>query len=421
MLNLILITADDLSYHSLGRSGCEFPEITPTIDNLSLQGLFFTNAHATIGLCQPSRAVMLTGMYPWNNGALGFEPINNNTTTLVEILKTFNYTSGIIGKKEHYKPDVKFPWDKSPNPDGKWRIWDNEIDKGRQPSIFYDWCKEFLTETKSPFFLSANSHHPHRNFPASTRYDYKKVKIPDFLPDTLEVRNDIAHYYEAVTRCDQIVESILLSLKESGHENNTLVVFTSDHGMAFPFFKANCYHFSSKIPLIFYCPIKIKPTLENSFFSSVDLMPTILNIMNLPCPIVDGTAWAKRKFVYTCLSETYNKSSHETRAIHNNEYCYINNFWSNGLSQFTEDGSLDCQPCVQSMQKIDPNTYNKLKFRTPEELYDIIADPFATKNIINDSNYNNVINKIKTKMKKMAIITKDKLAIKKLNSIIKLL
>lgn len=92
-----------MSYGSTGLGGCNLDNITPNLDWLGNNGAFFTNAHTTVGLCQPSRSVWMTGLYPWTNGATGFNPIFNHVKTFIELIKN-KYSTGIIGKAEHLSP-----------------------------------------------------------------------------------------------------------------------------------------------------------------------------------------------------------------------------------------------------------------------------------------------------------------------------
>ena len=74
-VNFLLITADDLEWSSVGVYGSQVENITPSIDKLAAEGLRFTNAHVNIAVCQPGRQSLMTGRYPHNNGAPGFQPI----------------------------------------------------------------------------------------------------------------------------------------------------------------------------------------------------------------------------------------------------------------------------------------------------------------------------------------------------------
>ncbi len=378
-MNLVIITADDLSYFATGIGGCEINGITPNIDELAKQGVYFDNAHTTVGLCQPSRSVLMTGLYPWNNGAFGFEAIKDGTETLVTILKSLNYKCGIMGKDGHLAPRSLFQWDYLRNY--------NDLDGGKTPSLYYRYCKEFLCENDLPFFLMVNSHDPHREFPAA-KYHPDSVKVPCFLDDNIETRKELAQYYSAVNRCDETVGLTLRAIKESGRD--ALIVFTSDHGMAFPFVKANCYHYSSRIPLI-YSHSSVVPHKDYHMVSGVDFLPTVIDALGLSMPHVDGRSYyellkggtqSERDFVYTCLCKNYPGTWHQTRAIHTNDYCYIRNFWSDGVLRFVEDGCLDQQTSYSSL-----SAHKKihLRYRTPEEFYDLVADPYAQNSISDPS------------------------------------
>ena len=85
--NVLFITVDDMNWDSVGAYGCRVPDITPNIDKLASQGIRFQHAHVTIAICQPTRAVWMTGRYPHNSGALGFNRINAGVPTLVEALE----------------------------------------------------------------------------------------------------------------------------------------------------------------------------------------------------------------------------------------------------------------------------------------------------------------------------------------------
>ena len=122
-LNILFLTADDLAYNSIGSFGCRVKDITPNIDRLAGEGLRFTHAHINSAVCQPCRQSLLTGLYPHNNGAEGFEPINENITTLPELLKKAGYLNGILGKEIHHQPTEKFFWDFIPFRTEKDSVW----------------------------------------------------------------------------------------------------------------------------------------------------------------------------------------------------------------------------------------------------------------------------------------------------------
>lgn len=409
-MNILFVSADDMSYHSTGLAGCKIPNITPTLDKLGNEGVFFQNAHTTVGLCQPSRSVWTTGLYPWNNGATGFNDVFIHVTTLIEILNSQGFSTGIIGKAEHLSPESKYNWNYKINGYTRFAQW------GKSANQFYELSKTFFSIAPQPFFLMVNSHFPHRPFDNKSRFNVNDIDVPGFLPDTPVVREELSLYFEGVKRCDHTIELVLNALKESGKAEDTLIIFTSDHGMAFPFVKACCYHFSTKVPLIWHYPKLFTPKINKSYVSSVDIFPTIMDLLNLPCE-VDGRSYKDalkenspfKQDVYTCLCQLYSGQYFQTRAIHNKDHCYILNFWADGVKTFHEDGSLEHNPSLQSLKLHRPNMYKKLRFRSPEEFYNINKDPFAIKNIKENSVEKKTIRKL---MYDYAIKTKDEIVIR---------
>ena len=97
-MNFLLITADDLEWTSVGVYGSTVDGITPNIDQLASEGIRFTNGHVTVAVCQPSRQTLMTGRFPHNNGAPGFNPIADDVPILQESLEEAGYLNGSIGK-----------------------------------------------------------------------------------------------------------------------------------------------------------------------------------------------------------------------------------------------------------------------------------------------------------------------------------
>ena len=166
--NILIITADDLAYNSIGAYGCNIDGITPNIDTFARQGVRFTHAHINSAVCQPCRQSLLTGLYPHNNGAEGFEPIRNGVPTLPGRLQKAGYLNGILGKEIHHQPVESFCWDYLPFKTESDSVW--RSGHSRNPTMFHDYSARFFSmarEQNRPFFLVANSHDPHRPFVGS--------------------------------------------------------------------------------------------------------------------------------------------------------------------------------------------------------------------------------------------------------------
>jgi len=144
--NILIVTADDLAYNSIGAFGCKVPGISPNIDKLAEQGMRFSQAHVNTPVCQPCRQSWLTGRFPHNNGAEGFEPIDEDVPTLPEQLKTIGYINGILGKEIHHQPVERFFWDFIPFRTERDSIW--RKGNSRNPGLFYRYSAKFFKSAK---------------------------------------------------------------------------------------------------------------------------------------------------------------------------------------------------------------------------------------------------------------------------------
>ena len=433
--NFLFITADDLNYNSVGVYGCGISEITPNIDRLATEGMRFTQAHITISVCQPSRSVLMTGRYPHRNGAEGFEPIDLNVPTLQEQLRQAGYINGIMGKNAHLAPREKFCWD--------YYILGTELGRGRDPALYYQYARRFFENAKAaskPFYLMANSQDPHRpfagsqqerdkwktNMPYSRKITRQETEIPGFLPEIPDVRQEVSEYFTSAHRCDETVGSVLRALKDTGFEDNTLVMFLSDNGMAFPFAKTNCYLNSTKTPWIVRWPGVVKPgTVETDhFISGIDYMPTILDAAGLPqvegmdgtsfLPLLNGQKQNGRDKVFTVFHETSAKRRFEMRCVQNKTYGYIYNAWSDGQTVFkNESQSGLTMNAMKQAAMTDPNIAARVQlflYRVPEELYNFAEDPDALHNLADDPVYKQQLNLMRQELLSWMERTKDPLA-----------
>jgi len=427
--NILLITADDMDFQSLGVTGCKLPNITPHLDRLSREGVRFDHAHVTISVCQPSRQVLMTGRYPYNNGAMGFEPINENVLTLQESLSAAGYLNGIIGKHRHLEPSHKYCWD--------FVIQVSELGGGRDPAAFHAQTGNYIRKAKSaqkPFFLMVNTHDPHRlkgnnskgMVPESgQRYKPKSVEVPGFLPDLPEIRFEIAEYYTAVHRADETVGQVLRALAECGEEENTLVMFLSDNGMDFPFSKCSCYRYSTRVPWIVRWPAKIAPGRVDSdhFITGIDFMPTLLEVAGLPpaegidgrsfLPLLMGDKQDDRVNAYTVFDKTKNGQRYPMRSVQNKRFQYIFNEWSNGKTGF--QGAVNYTTTFRAMQnagktnKLVNNRTRHFLYRVKEELYDNEKDPFALSNLVDHPTYSRELSQMRATMSAIMRDTNDPL------------
>ena len=439
--NILLFTADDLNYDSVGAFGGRVPGATPNMDRLASEGVRFTNAHISISVCQPNRSVLMTGRYPHRNGSMGFEPIREDVPTLQEKLREAGYLNGICGKPNHLTPQEKFCWDTV--------IPSSELWMGRSPQRFYEQTLKFFNESKEsdrPFFLMVNSEDPHRPFPGSKQEDSRKnwlkdleayppadkyynpdeVEVPGFLPDLPDIRKEVAQYFTAVRRCDETLGQVLRSLEESGLAENTLVMFLSDNGMAFPYSKTNCYLNSTKTPWIVRWPGKTKAGSVESehMISSLDFMPTILDAATLPqtegmdgrsfLPLLKGKRQQGKDKVFTSFFQTSAKKDFPMRSVQTKNFGYIYNAWADGETVFKNESQSGLTFKAMTLAaETNPEIAARVKFfqyRIPEELYDNQKDPNSLNNLIDKPEFKAEVEKMRRELLANLESTKDPLA-----------
>lgn len=316
--NILFILVDDMGYGDLACQGA-LDMRTPNIDKLSKEGLTFTNFYANSTVCSPSRASVLTGMYPDKVGVPGVIRQNekNNWGYLAQdaqliptLLKTKGYHTSIIGKwhlgleKENTPNARGFDYFKGFLGDMMDDYWDHrrgginwmrenteEIDpQGHATDLFTDWTIDYLKKRKdeeNPFFLYLAYNAPH--FP---------IQPPqDFLDKVLKRESNLsekrAKNVAFIEHLDFNVGKVMRALKETGLDENTLVVFTSDNGGALRYEQSNgklrggkqdMYEGGIKVPTFFYWKNKIKPGTSDTFGMGMDLFPTFCEVAGAEVP-----------------------------------------------------------------------------------------------------------------------------------------
>jgi len=409
--NILLITADDMHWDSVGAYGCPVAATTPNIDRLAAEGFRFHYAFVPISLCTPSRQVMLSGNHSHQTQTREFTELERVGPALPDLLKQNGYYLANLNKQQDY-----YEWDIA--------ITEAQSGFGRDVPFFKKAVGEIIATAKrqnQPWFIMANSNDPHRPFynsaaeldnpqikefrkqgrlsRASREYRPDEVVVPGFLPDLPEVRGEFAEYYSSVRRCDDSVGGIIAALAESGQTTNTIVVFVSDNGISMPFAKLNCYQASVRVPLIVRWPGQIAAGKRDPFnlVSTLDLAPTLLELAGLPVPaymagrsfvpLLNGEAETNRDFVvgyyYNNLRQTkmYPEFTIQTR-----DWTYIYNPWVDGKTE-VHNSDYTCSPTLLAMWKAAetvPSVRARVDFhkhRVIEELYDVRQDPYAYMNV----------------------------------------
>lgn len=294
--NIILFVTDD---HS-PDAGCYGNKViqTPHLDRLAAEGTRFTNAFCTTASCSASRSVILTGLHNHANAQYGHEHVYHhfrtydNLKSLPVRLRDGGYRTARIGKL-HVGPATVYSFDQ-------------EIPANARNTVeMADRCNEFVSASDDkPFFLYFCTADPHRSvgtvaddpnkpnpfgnvkagFPGvkTVDYDPKDVIVPPFLPDTPVCRSELAQYYQSVSRVDQGLGRLIEILKDAGTYDRTVILFTSDHGIAFPGAKTTVYEAGLRVPMILRDPSASGGIVNSAMVSLVDLVPTILEFAKIP-------------------------------------------------------------------------------------------------------------------------------------------
>lgn len=375
--NVLLVHWHDLGRH-LGSYG--HPDVTsPRVDRLATEGIRFTRAHATAPLCSPSRGSLFTGRYPQSNGLIGLAhhgwEYKPDVRTLPQLLSESGWCTALFGMQhETSYPD---------------RLGFDTYDVSNSFCEYVvEQATRWLTDApEEPFLLTTGFFETHRPYPHD-RYapaDADAVDLPDYLPDTPDVRQDLADFYGSITVADAAVGRLLDTLEATGLDRNTWVVFLTDHGPALPRAKSTLYDAGTGIAFIVRPPRNrtVPAGVYDDLFSGVDLLPTLLDLLGVDIPddvqgishadqLVDPAGAPARTEVYT--TKTYHDSFDPIRAIRTKEFSYIENYAPRPVLDLPWD-IADSAPG----QLVEPLTRGP---RPARELYDLIADPTETVNLL---------------------------------------
>jgi len=308
------------------------PVITPNFDKFAERSMVFTNAVSTCPICSPYRAMLMTGRFPLSTGVTsncmpGTDlQLKDDEICFGDVLRANGYQTGYIGKWHLEIPSLN----KAKNPpDGATVSWDGWTAPGPRrhgfdfwyayncngshfdPVYWKDtpkridikqWSVEHETDVaidfikkrqkEKPFALFVSWNPPHTPYVAPDKYKalYEDKKLPPRpnVKSSQKYEKSVMPYYAAVSSCDDNFDRLLKALDELGIANNTIVVFTADHGEMMGshgrFAKSVWFEESIGIPFMIRWPKRIKPRRENMPFAVYDFMPTILGLMGLPIP-----------------------------------------------------------------------------------------------------------------------------------------
>lgn len=435
--NIVFIMGDD---HATGVYGAYGNDLirTPNLDRLAAQGMRFDRAYVNSPVCTPSRQSIITGKLPHATGVtLLRTPLAEEQVTIADHLKQYGYRTGAIGKMHfnsglHHGFDVRIDrqdhraylerHSSQAPPDGMatrppWRpfrdparVW---LNADVRPSSRYeevslgtylaDQARSFLRDNgDDPFCLWVSFYEPHSpfNFPIeyAGRYSPEDMPLPPVGPEDkrwipaefkdlseADMRGIVASYYTSVEYMDANVGRVLDTLDRLGLDENTLVVYVGDHGYLLGhhgrFEKHMMWEEAVRAPLVMKAP-GLAPATSDALVEFVDLVPTILDVLNVPPlpgvqgrslePLLNGTTTEHRTSVFSEFLAD-NKAM-----IRTERWKYIFTTGQHDLAQGYATG-------------FGPSGID-------HRLYDLSADPHEMNDLADDSQYSGVVAALQLKM-----------------------
>lgn len=402
--NVLIFIADDVSWNDYGCYGNPDAR-TPNIDRLAETGMRFTQAVLTASSCSPSRASIITGRYPHNNGKAAelHLPIAAHLPWIPHALKEAGYYTALAGKN-HMTPEKPAPGEKAlPSP------WD-EVRGTAVPGNtggHGHWVDVVQKRPKNqPFFFWFASTDAHRDWDGDKqwkpelygpRHQPDQVIVPPFLIDDEATRADLASYYNEVTRFDYYIGEVIKELKTQGILDQTLIFVLADNGRPFPRAKTRLHDSGMKTALVAHWPQGIGRSARvcESLVSAIDLAPTILEAAGVSAPpTMQGVSLLplfenEKRVVRQYAFSEHNWHDYEAhgRAVRSEGFMFLHNARPEQAWQGPADSvrSPSHQSLLQSAAAgtaLTPAQQDVLLAPRPEtELYDLVADPDQLNNL----------------------------------------
>ncbi|MEX0721507.1 MAG: sulfatase [Balneolaceae bacterium] len=388
--NIVFLFTDDHSVPDLGAYGNDKIH-TPNIDRLAEEGVLFNRAYVTSSQCSPSRASILTGRYAHEVGASRLH-VDRMTDfeSIISMLNDKGYYTGSLRKVHQKNIESEF-----------------DFSVGRRSTVFVDAFLDELPED-TPFFIWFGTTDPHR--PYTNDYEYKhdpnEIYVPDFLPDTGPVREDIANYYNEITRFDTESGEIMKLLEERGLADNTMIIMAGDNGMPFPRAKATLYEDGIQVPLIIKWPGQGQSGVVNDdLISLIDLTPTWLELAGIEVPeemrgqsllpLLRSEDYEKREYIFA--GRNWHDNWDPMRSVVGERYKLIQNYRPEVGITHTLDRLFS--PTWDEFDRLKEEgdlgderlEYFFAESRPVVEFYDLENDPGEWNNLADDPEYADLI------------------------------
>ncbi len=393
---------------------------TPNIMRLAGEGILFRHCYNAGPSCSPSRAGLLTGMSPHSCGMLGLAhrgwKLNDYSKHIVQFLKAQGMETVLCGIQHEAPEESMIGYDQV--------LQDQNYNMGATKDDRADWDRmnaravasyireRGSTSCKKPFFLSFGMFNTHREFPPVDEEINPDYVIPPFpLYDCSQNREDMAAYITSAKVVDKCTGIVLEALRESGMEQNTLVIFTTDHGIAFPRMKCNLYDTGIGVTLIVKYPgNKMKGRATDALVSQLDIFPTLCDMMQLEkpewlqgvslLPLLEGRAEKVRNEIFSEV--TYHAAYEPMRCIRTERYKLIRFYdYHNDVVPANMDDCLSKDFLLESGYLTE--------YKEREMLFDLYTDPVERENRVRDPRYKEIYKELSLKLGQWMKETEDPL------------
>lgn len=414
--NVLIIMADDCTYNDLPLYGGQNAK-TPNLEQLASEGLVFDRAYLAEAMCQPCRAELYTGLYPMRNGcAWNHSASLPETTSMPHHLGKLGYRVGIAGKV-HVLPKKAYPFEAV-----------GGFDKScvRNPTQSHDLAatRDFISrDDQQNFCLVVALVEPHVPWVMgdASAYPQDKLKLPPNIADTKLTREAFSRYLAEITYMDSQVGELLALLEETGHVDDTLVLFTSEQGSQFPGNKWTNWDTGVHTAMIARLPGVVPEGRRTAaMIQYADVVPTLIDLAGGEVDpeafdgasflsVLQGESDTHRKYVYGVHNNVPEGPPYPVRTISDGTYRYIRNLRSENLyiekhlMGVRGDGLLN-NPYWQTWiwdSWETPRTYGLVQRymnRPSEALYRTASDPYEMNNLIDADTSSGIANELRTEL-----------------------
>jgi N-sulfoglucosamine sulfohydrolase len=378
---------------------------TPNLQRLASEGVLFRQAFSAAPTCSPSRSALLTGQYPHQNGMLGLAhrgfSLNDYRRHVLHTLRAAGYRSILAGIQHIAAKPETIGYDEVFQPQST-----HAVHVAPGAAAFLD------KRPAGPFFLDVGFFETHREYPHATFEDNPRTTQPPRpIPDTPETREDMARYHASARLLDDGVGVVLAALERNGFAENTLVISTTDHGIAFPRMKCNLTDDGWGVSLIMRGPRGFAGgKVCDAMVTHLDVFPTICELAGVAAPswlegksllpLVRGEAQEIHEEIFAEVN--YHASYEPKRAARTRRWKYIRHFGGRKTPVLPN--------CDDSPSKSLWLAQGWKESIVPEEsLYDLLFDPGEENNLAADPGHRQPLDQMRQRLDRWMKTTNDPL------------